>query len=78
VIDPKISALAFLARAMKRLLAAKINVYKAEVQNYLDNPVGVGEHGNLIETMDKLAQKIAEAEEKLIVLEEGYNARPQD
>ena len=78
MIDPKISALAFLARAMKRLLAAKINVYKAEVQNYLDNPVGVGEHGNLIETMDKLAQKIAEAEEKLIVLEEGYNARPQD
>ena len=47
MIDPKI-------RAMKRLYNAEIDVYKAEVQNYLDNPVAVGEHGNLIETMDKL------------------------
>ena len=52
MLDPKISA-------MKRLYNAEIDVYKAEVQNYLDNPVGVGEHGNLIETMDKLMQKIA-------------------
>ena len=62
MIDPKISA-------MKNLYRAEIDVYKEEVQNYLDNPVGVGEHGNLIETMDKLVQKIAEAEDKLIVLE---------
>ena len=41
MIDPKI-------RAMKRLYNAEIDVYKAEVQNYLDNPVAVGEHGNLI------------------------------
>ena len=66
MIDPKISA-------MKRLYNAEIDVYKAEVQNYLDNPVGVGEHGNLIETMDKLVQKIAEAEDKLIVLETHFN-----
>ena len=45
--------------AMKRLYNAEIDVYKAEVQNYLDNPVAVGEHGNLIETMDKLVGKIA-------------------
>ena len=66
MIDAKISA-------MMRLYNAEIDVYKAEVQNYLDNPVGVGEHGNLIETMDKLVQKIAEAEDKLIVLETHFN-----
>jgi len=66
VIDPKI-------KAMKRLYNAEIGVYKAEVQNYLDNPVGVGEHGNLIETMDTLVAKIAEAEDKLIVLETHFN-----
>jgi urease beta subunit len=66
VIDPKISA-------MMRLYNAEIDVYKAEVQNYLDNPVGVGEHGNLIETMDTLVAKIAEAEDKLIVLETHFN-----
>tara|TARA_A100001011_G_scaffold157293_1_gene165703 strand:+ start:2204 stop:2407 length:204 start_codon:yes stop_codon:yes gene_type:complete len=59
--------------AMKRLYNAEIAVYKAEVQNYLDNPVAVGEHGNLIETMDKLVGKIAEAEDKLIVLETHFN-----
>ena len=66
MIDPKI-------KAMKRLYNAEIDVYKAEVQNYLDNPVAVGEHGNLIETMDKLVQKIAEAEDKLIVLETHFS-----
>ncbi len=66
MIDPKI-------KAMKRLYNAEIDVYKAEAQNYLDNPVGVGEHGNLIETMDTLVAKIAEAEDKLIVLETHFN-----
>ena len=66
MIDPKISA-------MMRLYNAEIDVYKAEVQNYLDNPVGVGEHGNLIETMDTLVAKMAEAEDKLIVLETHFN-----
>ena len=66
MIDPKI-------KAMKRLYNAEIDMYKAEVQNYLDNPVAVGEHGNLIETMDTLVAKIAEAEDKLIVLETHFN-----
>ena len=66
MLDPKIEA-------MKRLYKAEIEVYKAEVNNYIDNPVAVGEHGNLIETMDKLVQKIAEAEDKLIVLETHFN-----
>jgi len=58
---------------MMRLYKAEIEVYKAEVQNYIDNPVGVGEHGNLVETMDALVGKIAEAEDKLIVLETHFN-----
>jgi hypothetical protein len=66
VIDPKI-------KAMKSLYNAEIDVYRAELQNYLDNPVGVGEHGNLIETMDTLVAKMAEAEDKLIVLETHFN-----
>ena len=65
VIDPKI-------KAMKSLYNAEIDVYRAEVQNYLDNPVGVGEHGNLIETMDTLVAKIAEAEDKLEVCKKHF------
>ena len=66
MIDPKISA-------MKKLYNAEIDIYKAEVQNYLDNPVGVGEHGNLVDTMDNLVAKIAEAEDRLIVLETHFS-----
>lgn len=66
MLDQKISA-------MRSMYKAQIEVNKAEVQNYLDNPVGVGEHGNLIETMDGLIPKIAEAEEKLLVLETHFN-----
>ena len=64
--DPKIDA-------MKRMYEAEIAVYEAEVNNYIDNPVAVGEHGNLIETMNNLVGKIAEAEDKLIVLETRFN-----
>tara|TARA_A100000172_G_scaffold62065_1_gene41485 strand:+ start:96 stop:299 length:204 start_codon:yes stop_codon:yes gene_type:complete len=64
--DPKIDA-------MKRMYEAEIAVYEAEVNNYIDNPVAVGEHGNLIETMNSLVGKIAEAEDKLIVLETRFN-----
>ena len=55
--------------ALKKLYISNIAVYKAEIQNYIDNPVAVGEHGNLIETMDDLVGKIAEAEDKLDVLD---------
>jgi urease beta subunit len=61
-----------LINAMKHWYNGDIEVYKAEVQNYLDNPVAVGEHGNLIETMDGLVAKIAEADEKLFILEKYF------
>tara|TARA_Y100000114_G_scaffold79963_1_gene73631 strand:+ start:2299 stop:2502 length:204 start_codon:yes stop_codon:yes gene_type:complete len=66
MLDPKINAL-------RCLYKAEIAMYKAEVQNYIDNPVAVGEHGNLVETMDKLIAKIAEAEDKLLVLETHFS-----
>ena len=66
MIDQKISAL-------RRMYNAQIEWHKAEVQNYLDNPVAVGEHGNLLDTMDSLIAKIAEAEDRLIVLETHFN-----
>lgn len=65
MLDPKIDAL-------MSVYNANIQVYRAEIQNYLDNPVAVGEHGNLIETIDGLVIKLSEAEEKLNVLEKYF------
>ena len=54
------------------LIDALVKKYKAEIAEnkatlniYLTNPVGIGEHPQHIEEMDKLIAKIADAEDKL-------------
>lgn len=37
----------------------------ANLQVYFENCVGVGEHGNIIDTMDELVTKLTDAEGKL-------------
>ena len=39
---------------------------------FLENPVGVGEHPDIIEAMDTQMHRIAEAEDKLLVLEKYF------
>jgi len=40
---------------------------------YFDNPVGIGEHPQHLEEMDKLVDKIASAEDKLTSLNRHFN-----
>jgi len=54
------------------LIDALVKKYKAEIAEnkatlniYLTNPVGIGEHPQHIEEMDKLITKIADAKDKL-------------
>ena len=61
-------------RAILNALRAK---YEAEIAEadataniYLDNSVGIGEHPQHIEEVNKQIDKIAQAKEKLAVLEE--------
>ena len=61
-------------RAILNALRAK---YEAEIAEadataniYLENSVGIGEHPQHIEEVDKLIEKIANAKEKIEVLEE--------
>ena len=48
-------------------LMAKYQAQKLEavanLQNYLSNPAGIGEHPNIVKECHKLVKKIAEAEE---------------
>ncbi len=60
-------------KALKGYYSSLIDIHKSELQVYLDNPVGIGEHSNLVETMDGLIGKIADAEDKLIVLEAHFS-----
>jgi len=56
-------------QALKARYKAEIAIAKAELSNYFENPVGVGDHPHIIDSMDELVGKIAQAEEKLTALE---------
>ena len=49
---------------------ADIAMADATVNIYLDNPVGIGEHPQHLQEVDKLLSKIADAKDKLEVLED--------
>ena len=61
-------------RAILDALAARYEAQIAEadatVKIYLENSVGIGEHPQHIEEIDKQLEKIAAAQEKLGVLED--------
>lgn len=48
---------------------AQISEADATIQIYLEKPVAIGEHPQHVDEADKLIEKIANAEEKLKVLQ---------
>ena len=49
---------------------AQISEAEATLKIYLEKPVAIGEHPQHIDEADKLVEKIANAEEKLRILQE--------
>ena len=45
---------------------------KANIHVYLKNPVGIGEHPDIIAAMDTQIEKMAHAEEKLIAVKKHF------
>ena len=56
--------------ALEKKYEAQISEADATVKIYLENSVGIGEHPQHIEEVDKQIDKIAQAEEKLKILKE--------
>ena len=56
--------------ALRAKYEAEIAEADATVNIYLTNSVGIGEHPQHVDEVDKLIEKIATAEEKLQVLKE--------
>ena len=50
--------------ALEKKYEAEIAAADATIKIYLTNSVGIGEHPQHLEEMDKLLQKIVDAEEK--------------
>ena len=49
---------------------AQISEAEATLKIYLEKPVAIGEHPQHVDEADKLIEKIAQAEEKLEILQE--------
>ena len=64
-----------LVKALARKYEAEIAQAKATMEIYLDNSVGIGEHPQHIDEVNKLVDKIAQAKEKLDVLDEFEPAK---
>ena len=61
--------------ALRARYEAEIAEADATVNIYLSNSVGIGEHPQHIEEVNKLVEKIANAKEKLDVLDEFEPAK---
>tara|TARA_R100000278_G_scaffold52013_1_gene43852 strand:- start:324 stop:536 length:213 start_codon:yes stop_codon:yes gene_type:complete len=59
-----------IVKALEDKYNAQISEADATLKIYFNNSVGIGEHPQHIEECDKLIEKIATAEEKLIILKE--------
>ena len=55
--------------ALETKYEAQIAEAQATIKIYMENSVGIGEHPQHIDEVDKQLQKIAEAEEKLASLQ---------
>ena len=56
--------------ALEARYEAQVAEAHATIKIYLENPVGIGEHPQHIDEIDKQLQKIAEADEKLKALQD--------
>ena len=59
-----------LIEALEKMYEAQIAEADATIKIYFENSVGIGEHPQHVDEVDKLIEKIATAEEKLQVLKE--------
>ena len=57
-------------QALEDRYNAQISEADATLKIYFEHSVGIGEHPQQIEECDKLVAKIAEAEDKLCILQE--------
>ena len=59
--------------ALKKKLEGDIEVHKTNISIYMNNIVGIGEHIDIVETVDKELVKLCEAEDKLATLIKNFS-----
>ena len=62
-----------IVKALKKKLEGDIEKSKCNIQIYLEQSVGIGEHIDIVETVEKELAKLAEAQDKLETLEQTFS-----
>ena len=68
-IEEKMTLRIAIVNALETRYEAQIAEAQATIKIYMESSVGIGEHPQHIDEVDKQLQKIAEAEEKLVSLQ---------
>ena len=61
--------------ALKKKLEGDIERSKVNISVYLNQSVGIGEHIDIVETVEKELTKLAEAEDKLETLINNFSTK---
>jgi|TARA_B100001179_G_C18275430_1_gene268666 hypothetical protein len=61
-----------LLKALIQKLLGDIAVAKANIEVYSENPAGIGEHPDLVQAIDSQIEIIAEAEDKIQVINKYF------
>ena len=61
-----------LLKALIQKLLGDIAVAKANIEVYQDHPAGIGEHPDLVQAIDSQIEIIAEAEDKIQVINKYF------
>ena len=59
--------------ALEAKYFGQIKEAEANIEIYLESPVGIGEHPEILDAIDTQIAKLAEAQEKFAVLKEFIN-----
>jgi len=62
--------------ALRKKYEAEIAAAQANINVYMKNPTGIGEHPDLVAAVDSEMIKLADAEDKLETLNKYYGNQP--
>jgi hypothetical protein len=65
----------FLLNALLMKLEGEAAMHEANIQVYMENPVGIGEHPQIIEAIETEVSKLAEALEKIDTINANFYAK---
>ncbi|WP_290943605.1 hypothetical protein [Hyphomonas sp.] len=67
-----------LVAALKSYYVGNINKHLSNVEIYMRQPVGVGEHSDIIETIDKELEKVSMFDDKLMMVMKYLEPRKEE